>query len=244
MENKVGNGSVNKAERAFLDGPRSRWKEFTFTISVAWEFIKGFRKLHFVGPCITVFGSARFKEGHEYYELARKVGAGIAQIGFTTMTGGGPGIMEAANRGAYEAKGRSVGCNIVLPHEQKPNPYLDKWVSIRYFFVRKVLLLKYSYGFVVLPGGFGTLDEFFEALTLIQTRKILQFPVVVMCKDFHRELLAHIAVMEKTNTISPGDIDLLYFTDSPEDAMRWLQAKTDKQFGLQKRKAQALLGEG
>ncbi len=244
MENKVANGSDIKAERAFLDGPRSRWKEFTFTISVAWEFIKGFRKLHFVGPCITVFGSARFKEGHEYYELARAVGGRIAETGFTTMTGGGPGIMEAANRGAKENGGHSVACNIVLPHEQKPNPYLDKWVSIRYFFVRKVLLLKYSYGFVVMPGGFGTLDEFFEALTLIQTKKILQFPVVVMCKDFHAQLLAHIAMMEKAQTISPADIDLLYFTDSPEDAVKWLQEKTDSKFGLRKRKASALLGEG
>lgn len=244
MENAKANGEAVKAERAFLEGPRSRWKEFTFTVSVAREFIRGFRKLHFVGPCITVFGSARFKEGHQYYELARKVGAGVAEIGFTTMTGGGPGIMEAANRGAREAGGRSVGCNIVLPHEQKPNPYLDKWVSIRYFFVRKVLLLKYSYGFVVLPGGFGTLDEFFEALTLIQTRKILQFPLVVMCKDFHKELVDHIAVMEKSQTISSGDIDLLYFTDSPEDAMKFLKEKTDSQFGLRKRKASALLGEG
>lgn len=244
MENGKANGEAVKAERNFLDGPRSRWEEFTFTVSVAREFIRGFRKLHFVGPCITVFGSARFKEGHEYYELAREVGGVIAELGFTTITGGGPGIMEAANRGAREAGGRSVGCNIVLPHEQKPNPYLDKWVSIRYFFVRKVLLLKYSYGFVVLPGGFGTLDEFFEALTLIQTRKILQFPVVVMCKDFHKELLAHIALMEKQQTISPADIDLLYFTDSPSEAMKWLKDKTDSQFGLRKRKASALLGEG
>jgi uncharacterized protein (TIGR00725 family) len=159
--------SAHIEEREFLEGPRSRWEEFVFTLSVVREFVRGFRTLHFVGPCITVFGSARFKPGHEYYELAREVGGGLAKIGFTTLTGGGPGIMEAANRGAKEQGGISVGCNIVLPHEQNPNPYLDKWVNIRYFFVRKVLLSKYSYGFVVLPGGFGTLDEFFEALTLV-----------------------------------------------------------------------------
>jgi len=243
MEEEKNPKEAHIAEREFLEGPRSRWKELLFTLKVAREFIRGFRKLHFVGPCIAVFGSARFKEGHEFYELARKVGKGIAEIGFTTMTGGGPGIMEAANRGAKEAGGRSVGCNIVLPHEQRPNPYLDKWVSIRYFFVRKVLLLKYSYGFVVLPGGFGTLDEFYEALTLIQTKKILQFPVVVMCKDFHAHVLAHIALMETHKTISDTDDELLFFTDSPEEAITWLKQKTENQFGLRKRKAAALLGE-
>ncbi len=244
MEEEKNPKAVVAAEREFLDGPRSRTQELFFTIKVLWEFIRGFRKLHFVGPCIVVFGSARFKEGHEFYELARKIGAGVAELGFTTITGGGPGIMEAANRGAKEAGGRSVGCNIVLPHEQHHNPYLDKWVSIRYFFVRKVLLLKYSYGFVVMPGGFGTLDEFFEALTLIQTGKISQFPIVVMCKDFHQHLIAHIALMEQQKTISPNDEDLLFFTDSPEEAMKWLKEKTDNKFGLRKKKASALLGEG
>lgn len=221
-------------ERDFLEGPRSRWEELKFVFTVMWEFIRGFRKLHFVGPCITVFGSARFKPGHEYYELAREVGKGLARIGFTTMTGGGPGIMEAANRGAKEAGGMSVGCNIVLPHEQKPNPYLDKWVNMRYFFVRKTLLSKYSYGFVVMPGGFGTLDEFFEALTLIQTGKFLQFPIVVMCKDFHAHLMAHIKRMEEAQTISPEDEELLFFTDDPQEAVEFLRRKTDGQFGLRR----------
>ncbi len=229
-------------ERDFLEGPRSRWEEFVFTLTVTREFIRGFRKLHFVGPCVTVFGSARFRPGHEYYELAREVGKGLAKIGFTTMTGGGPGIMEAANRGAKEAGGMSVGCNIVLPHEQKPNPYLDKWVNIRYFFVRKVLLSKYSYGFVVMPGGFGTLDEFFEALTLIQTGKVLQFPIVVMCKDFHAHLRAHIDQMESAKTISEKDEELLFFTDDPEEAVNFIRKKTDGQFGL-RRKRRAILGE-
>lgn len=230
-------------EREFLEGPRSRWKELWFTIKVAWEFIRGFRHLHFVGPCVTVFGSARYKEGHEYYEMAREVGKGLARIGFTTMTGGGPGLMEAANRGAKEFGGRSVGCNIVLPMEQHHNPYLDKWVKIRYFFVRKVLLTKYSYGFVVMPGGFGTLDEFFEALTLIQTGKVQQFPIVLMGKEYHRGLLEHVKFMESAKTISKKDEELLFVTDSPEEAIDWLEKKTENQFGLKRMKARAILGE-
>ena len=151
------------SEIKFLEGPQSRWEEFKFTIKVLIEFIRGFRALHFVGPCVTVFGSARFDENHEYYKLSRKVSGEIAKLGFTIMTGGGPGIMEAANRGAKDVGGKSVGCNILLPKEQHPNPYLDKWVSIRYFFVRKTLLIKYSFAFIVFPGGYGTLDEYFEA---------------------------------------------------------------------------------
>ena len=159
---------MTKSEIKFLEGPQSRWKEFKFSVEVLFEFIKGFRKLHFVGPCVTIFGSARFKDGHPYYEKTEELAGKIAQLGFTIMTGGGPGIMEAANKGAKEVGGRSVGCNIVLQHEQKPNPYLDKWVNIKFFFVRKTLLIKYSYAFVVMPGGFGTLDEYFEALSLLQ----------------------------------------------------------------------------
>jgi len=153
------------------------------------EFIRGFRALHFVGPCVTVFGSARFKDDHPYYILARDVGSGLSRLGFTVMTGGGPGIMEAANRGAKESGGISIGCNIRLPKEQLPNPYLDRFVVFRYFFVRKVMLIKYSYAFVVLPGGFGTMDELFEAMTLIQTGKIRNFPVVLMGRNFYVQLL-------------------------------------------------------
>ena len=145
------NGNGRK-EIKFLEGPQSRREELLFTLSVLSEFIKGFRTLHFVGSCVTVFGSARFKEGHEFYETTRELAGRIAQLGFTIMTGGGPGIMEAANRGAREVGGRSVGCNIELPHEQDPNPYLDKWVKIKYFFVRKVLLVKYSFAFVIMPN--------------------------------------------------------------------------------------------
>src|SRR4051812_9718724 len=155
----------SKQERIFLDGPHSRWRELMFLIDVVKEFVSGFRKFHFVGPCVTVFGSARFAETHPYYNLARQMGQEIARLGFAVITGGGPGIMEAANRGAREAHGPSIGCNIVLPTEQKPNKFLDRWVNINYFFIRKVLLTKYSYAFVVMPGGYGTLDEFFETVT-------------------------------------------------------------------------------
>ena len=166
---------MTKSEIKFLDGPQNRWKDFKFAFSVLSQFIKGFRTLHFVGPCVTIFGSARFTEDHPYYIQARAIASKVALLGFTIMTGGGPGIMEAANRGAKDVGGRSVGCNIVLPKEQSHNPYLDVWVNIKYFFVRKNLLIKYSYAFIVMPGGFGTLDEYFEALTLIQTKKLSGF---------------------------------------------------------------------
>src|SRR6478736_6477141 len=172
------------AETRFLAGPHSRGSELRFAMRVFREFIRGFRNLHFVGPCVTVFGSARFAEDHPYYVAAREVGRLLAQRGFTVMTGGGPGVMEAANRGAKEAGGASVGCNIELPQEQQPNPYLDRWIECRYFFVRKVLLFKYSYAFIALPGGLGTLDELTEALTLVQTGKIQKFPVVLMGTDY------------------------------------------------------------
>src|SRR5262245_34492619 len=157
---------ADTAEERFLQGPKTRRFEFARLLRIMMEFLRGFRKLHFVGPCVTVFGSARFKEDHEYYELGREMGRRLAQAGFTVITGGGPGIMEAANRGAKDAGGPSIGCNIRLPVEQKPNPYVDQFIEFRYFFVRKVMLAKYSYGFVALPGGFGTLDELFEIATL------------------------------------------------------------------------------
>ena len=176
-------------ERSFLAGPTWRLTELRRIVRIFFEFLRGFRSLHFVGPCVTVFGSARFPDGHRYYEMAREVGGGLGRRpGFTVMTGGGPGVMEAANRGAREAGGRSVGCNIELPHEQKPNPYLDFFLEFRYFFVRKVMLVKYSYGFVVLPGGFGTLDEIFETATLIQTGKIPGFPLVLMGSEYWKDL--------------------------------------------------------
>jgi uncharacterized protein (TIGR00730 family) len=186
---------------------------------ISAEFIRGFRTLHFVGPCVTVFGSARFKEDHKYYQLARDMGARLAQMHFTVMTGGGPGIMEAANRGAKEVGGLSIGCNIILPMEQEPNPYVDRFIEFRYFFVRKVMLVKYSYAFVVLPGGFGTMDELFESLTLIQTEKIKNFPVVLMGRDFWEPLMVFMRErLIAEGTISAGDLDLFMITDSVDEA--------------------------
>ena len=221
-----------KSEIKFLRGPQSRWEEFRFTIKILFEFVKGFRALHFVGPCVTFFGSARFEENHKYYEFTRKAAGEVAKLGFTIMTGGGRGLMEAANRGAREVGGKSVGCNIVLPMEEKPNSFLDKWVSIRYFFVRKTLLIKYSFAFIVVPGGFGTLDEFFEALTLTQTKKIQQFPIIVFNREFHKDLLEHIDCMKRQQTISPQDLDLILVTDSVEEAIRFIKDKSIARYGL------------
>jgi uncharacterized protein (TIGR00730 family) len=233
----VNKTNTTKTEIQFLDGPQNRWKDFKFTVSVLFEFIRGLRALHFVGPCVTVFGSARFKEGHKDYELARDISGKIARLGFTIMTGGGPGIMEAANRGAREVGGRSVGCNIQLPHEQYKNPYLDKWVDIKYFFVRKTLLIKYSYAFVVMPGGFGTLDEYFEAITLIQTKKISDFPVVIMDKEFYRNIMEHNEVMKERGTISPEDTNLFFFTDDVDAAVTYIQNNTIKKYNLRPQQA-------
>lgn len=228
----------HQVEIKFLEGPQSRWREFKFAFKVFTEFIRGYRQLAFVGPCVTIFGSARFHEGDKYYELTEKVGAEVAKMGFTVLTGGGPGLMEAANKGAKSVGGRSVGCNIVLPHEQKPNPYLDRWVNIRYFFVRKTLLIKYSYAFICMPGGFGTLDELFEAITLIQTKKIKDFPVIVFGKEYHREMMEHIERMKVNGTISPQDVDLFFVTDSVKDAMKVLKEKSIKRFDLHPKKQQ------
>ncbi len=221
-----------KKEIEFLEGPQSRWKEFKFTISVVMDFIRGFRTLHFVGPCVTIFGSARFKEDHIYYKKTEEIAAAVAKLGFTIMTGGGPGIMEAANRGAKEVGGRSVGCNIILPHEQHYNPYLDKSVNIKHFFVRKTLLIKYSYAFIVMPGGFGTLDEFFEAVTLIQTQKISEFPIIIFDIAYHKDLIEHIERMRQEKTISEADLELCLFTDSVEEAVKHLQVNSINRFGL------------
>jgi uncharacterized protein (TIGR00730 family) len=193
-------------------------------IRIAFEFIKGFRSLHFLDPCVTVFGSARFEETNHYYQLARNLGKEIGKLGFTVMTGGGPGIMEAANRGAKEGGGYSIGCNIRLPKEQKPNPYLDKWIEFEYFFIRKVMLLKYSYAFIALPGGFGTLDEVFETATLIQTKKMENFPIILMGSDYWFPLLEFLRKeLLSRNTISEQDLDSLIITDSVDEAIAIIQ---------------------
>lgn len=226
----------SKQETEFLEGPHSRWKEFRFLVKVMLQFLHGLRKLHFIGPCVTVFGSARFSEAHPYYQLARKLGQEIAGLGFTIITGGGPGIMEAANRGAREAGGRSVGCNIKLPKEQQPNKYLDRWITLDYFFVRKTLLSKYSYAFIVMPGGYGTLDEFFEAITLIQTGKFQRFPVVLMGTDFHQDLYDHLQRLVKEKTIDAADLRLFLFTDSLEAAIAHIEKHAIEGFGLKKKR--------
>ncbi|MCC7243628.1 MAG: TIGR00730 family Rossman fold protein [Acidobacteria bacterium] len=229
----------------FLEGPHSRLRELLLLLRAGRDFLRGFRTLHFVGPCVTVFGSARFGEDHPYYQMAREVGGRLVRLGFTVMTGGGPGVMEGANRGAKEAGGRSVGCNIELPFEQHPNPYLDEWVSCHYFFVRKVLLLKYSYAFVVLPGGFGTMDELTEALTLIQTGKIDQFPIVLMGRDHWAPFWEVCRGMVEAGTISAHDLDLMLLTDSPDEAMAHIEHNAVRKFGLTRRRARpsVLLGE-
>lgn len=231
------NNNYNISERNFLEGPRSRIQELFFLFKVFKEFIRGYRALHFLGPCITVFGSARFKEDNIYYQQARDIGAKLTELGFAVMTGGGPGIMEAANRGAFENNGFSVGCNIELPHEQKENPYLHKWVNFRYFFVRKTLLIKYSYGFVIMPGGWGTMDEMFEALTLIQTGKIKEFPVVLFGKEYWKNLIELTADMIKNKTVYSTEIkEYLLITDDVEEVIAHIKKFAVEKFKLKKAK--------
>ncbi len=223
---------LSRDETLFVRGPLSRFKDFSFAVKVFFNFIKAFRKMHFIGPCVTVFGSARFTADSEHYKSAEKIGAALVNIGFTVMTGGGPGIMEAANKGAFEAGGNSVGCNIILPFEQKSNPYLTKYINIPYFFLRKVILIKYSYAFVVMPGGIGTLDELFEALTLIQNKVIQDFPIVIFDSKYHKDLVEHIQLMSQNESISPKDMDLLFVTDSVNDLIAHIESRSVKKFKL------------
>lgn len=223
-------------ESVYLEGPKSRGYEFLFAFRVFRQFLKGFRTLHFVGPCITVFGSARFKEDNNYYAAARDFGKRIAAMGFTTMTGGGPGIMEAANRGAFENGGMSVGCNIQLPFEQQPNQYVQKSITFEHFFVRKVLLVKYSYAFIIMPGGFGTMDEFFEILTLVQTKTVTNFPIVLFGKEYYQPLMDAIAEMAKQGTISREDLSLVLFTDDADEAMNHIRGYVQQNYKIKARK--------
>ena len=229
------NGAARSRDFAFLQGPRLRRRELGTVFRVGRELIRGFRGLHFVGPCVTVFGSARVAEGEESYELARRMGGAMSELGFTVITGGGPGIMEAANRGAREAGGNSVGCNIELPHEQAPNPYVDVSIDFHYFFVRKLMLVKYSYAFIVLPGGFGTVDELFEALTLIQTGKISDFPVVVLGTEYWSALVSQLDGMVESGLIDASDLDFLLVTDDVEAAVEYVRNRTVTRFRLARR---------
>jgi len=247
QEKEWGKRSRDQVERRFLSGPRSRGLEFIEALRIFGECVRGFRRLHFVGPCVTVFGSARFDEAHPYYALARDLGGELARAGFTVMTGGGPGIMEAANRGAKEAGGYSVGSNITLPKEQKPNAYLDRWVEFRYFFLRKMLLQKYSYAFVALPGGIGTLDEIFETAVLMQTGKMRDFPFILMGKTFWQPMVDYMrSVLLHTRTIDGVDVDRWVVTDSVEEAVLLIRDRAMSQFGLKygpHRKPRWWLGE-
>ncbi|NCF85808.1 MAG: TIGR00730 family Rossman fold protein [Verrucomicrobiaceae bacterium] len=244
IEPKIDESTLTKArhdrlltdgDAKLLAGPRARLKDLATLARVGCDFAKGFRGLNVVGPCVTVFGSARLLSNDPYYELARGVGSMIAKLGFTVMTGGGPGIMEAANRGATEAGGHSIGCNIKLPFEQKPNVYLDRQVTLDYFFVRKVLLVKYSYAFIVMPGGAGTMDEFFEALTLIQTGKLSNFPIIVMGTEFWKPMRELVNSMLKAGTISESDLELVTVTDSIDEAKEQLRECAIRQYGLQRK---------
>jgi uncharacterized protein (TIGR00730 family) len=221
-----------QAERRFLEGPKGRFFELRRALRILGELIRGFRTLHFVGPCVTFFGSARFDEQHPYYRMARATAASVSRDGWTIVTGGGPGIMEAANRGARDARGPSVGCNITLPEEQTPNPYLDVMLEFRYFFVRKLMLVKYSHAFVAMPGGLGTLDEVFEILTLIQTGKVHDFPVILMGESYWKPLLAFMRrTMLDEQTISVADIERIIVTDQPDEVLRLIRDGARQTYG-------------
>lgn len=230
---KWGKKTSDTEEPQFLEGPHGRGFELRRLARILFECLQGFRKLHFVGPCVTIYGSARFDKDHRYYAMAQEVAANIARTGFSIITGGGPGLMEAANRGAKEGGGLSIGCNIQLPQEQKPNPYLDLWLEFRYFFVRKLMLAKYSYAFVAMPGGFGTLDEFFEIATLIQTGKIKNFPLILMGTDYWQPLVDFIAgTLVKEKTILPEDAQRIIVSDSPAHVAEIIKQAALKEFGL------------
>ncbi len=209
----------------------SSWKIF----KIMSEFVQGFEHLENIGPCVTVFGSARTKPDNKYYKMATEIAKKLTNKGFGIITGGGPGIMEAANKGAFENKGVSAGANIELEFEQHPNPYIDddKLITFDYFFVRKVMFMKYSQGFVVMPGGFGTFDEFFEAVTLIQTKKIAKFPIVLVGKDYYQGLVEWIkTTMIKEGTISPKDLDIFQLVDTADEAVEVISEFYSK-YGLQ-----------
>ena len=217
---------VEGAEKLFLSGRRSREADLESAVKFFLEFLRGFESFEFSEPCVTVFGSARIAEGHEYYQLARDTGRELARAGYAVMTGGGPGIMEAANRGAKEAGGLSIGCNINLPHEQKPNSYLDRFIQFEHFFVRKVMLVKFSSAFVVMPGGFGTLDEAFEVATLVQTGKLERFPIVGMGLEFWTQFRKFVReTMLETGVVSREDLAVVHPVKTIEEALEVIRSR-------------------
>ena len=217
---------LDNAEKAFLAGRRPREADLESAVRFFLEFLRGFESFEFEQPCVTVFGSSRFGEGHRYYELAREVGASLARAGYAIMTGGGSGIMEAANRGAREAGGLSLGCNILLPREQKPNAYLDKFIRFDHFFVRKVMLVKYSCAFVVMPGGFGTLDEAFEIVTLMQTNKLEHFPLITLGGEFWDSFQSFVTeTLLREGTVSPEELGFMHRAETAADVLRLVRAE-------------------
>lgn len=221
------------AEDQFLRGPGKNLRDLRQAFHVFREFKRGFRLFSSLPPAVTIFGSARFGEGTESYGLARTIARRLAAVGFAIMTGGGPGIMEAANRGAREAGGQSVGCNIALPNEQDPNPYVDLWIEFDHFFVRKVMLVKYSCAFIAMPGGFGTLDELFETATLVQTGKVQDFPMIMMGVEYWTPLRDALAQsLLRHGAIADGDLDRLVLTDDVEDVVHCIRECARRRFGL------------
>ena len=193
------------------------------------DFVRGYLTFRHIGPTITVYGSARFTPDNPYYQLGMRVGARLAEEGIAVMTGGGAGIMEAANRGAYEAGGQSYGCSIIIPHEQQPNRYVHKQMRFRYFFARKYMLARFSMGFIALPGGYGTMDEIFEIATLVKTEKIRGYPIVLLDKSYWQPLLDYISTtFIAEQTISEEDLKCLYLTDSIDDAMRYIHETVER----------------
>ncbi len=222
-------GNDSYSDLALLRGPDDLLMDFDRAVKVFNEFVAGCRALYDIGPAVTVFGSARFEPGHRYYDMARELGRELAETGLAVITGGGPGIMEAANRGAREAGGLSIGCNIELPHEQQPNPYLDRTLLFDYFFVRKVMLVKYSSGFVFMPGGFGTLDEMFETLTLVQTGKMESFPCVAMGQEYWKPMIDFaVDSMLREGTVDPGEVKI-EISDLPAEATAYIQQQIQRQ---------------
>lgn len=233
-----GKACGDHTEAVLLTGPRGLLHDLYRAFDICRETLSGFFRFRRAFPCVTFFGSARLDESSPYYASAREIAKRLAENGLTIITGGGPGVMEAANRGAKEGKGVSLGCNIILPNEQKPNPYVDRFLAFRYFFVRKLMLARYSVAFIVLPGGFGTLDELFEALTLIQTGKMKSFPIILVGREHWEPLTQFLkGHLISRNFVSGRDLASVYVTDSTDDAINCVLACSDNRFGLHLMKA-------